>query len=41
MITSKPGEAMGAPQEDIEAARVNQESPVQTKDSPEIQVAQG
>jgi hypothetical protein len=38
---SESGEEIGDPQEDIEAARVYHESPVRTRDSPEIQVTQG
>jgi hypothetical protein len=41
MVASEPGEAMGDPQEDIEVQKDYQESPVQIRDSPEIQVAQG
>jgi hypothetical protein len=39
MISYKLGEAMGNPQEDIEATGDYRESLVQTKDSPQIQVA--
>ena len=41
MISYELGEAMGNPQEDIEEVGDYQESPVQTRDFPEIQVAQG
>ena len=40
-ITSESGEEIGNPQEDVEALRVFQESPVQVRDSPEVQVVRG
>jgi len=39
--TSESGKEIGDPQEDIEATRFYHESPVRTRDSPEIQVTQG
>jgi hypothetical protein len=40
-VASEPGEVVGDPQEAIEAAEVYQESLVQIRDSPEVQVVQG
>jgi hypothetical protein len=39
MVASEMGEAMGNPQQDIEVVGDYQESPIQARDSPEIQVA--
>jgi len=39
-VAYESGERIGDPQEGIEAATVYQESPVQIKDFPEVQVAQ-
>jgi hypothetical protein len=41
MIASEPGEVVGDPQEAIRVTKVYQESPVQIRDSPEVQVEQG
>jgi hypothetical protein len=40
-VASESGEEIGDPQEGIEATRVYQESPVQIRDFPEVQAAQG
>jgi hypothetical protein len=40
-VASESGEGIGDPQEGIEAVTVYQESPVQIRDFPEVQAAQG